>query len=69
MLYPFVTVWCVGQGSVNSFTELLKASDDSGNYSRFVALLRSMSPTAIDQEVRALEVTAGNVIGHPVLCV
>ncbi|KAL3149179.1 hypothetical protein ABBQ32_002010 [Trebouxia sp. C0010 RCD-2024] len=45
-----------GQGSSNCFTALLAAGDDSGDYSQFVALLRSMSPTAIDQEVRALEV-------------
>ncbi len=36
---------------------LLAAGDDSGDYSQFVALLRSMSPSAIDQEVRALEVS------------
>lgn len=64
LLYSFVTVWCAGQGGFNSFTELLKAGDDSGNYSQFVTLLRSMSPTAIDQEVRALEVRVSNVIAH-----
>lgn len=64
VMYLFVTVCRVGQGGVNSFTELLKAGDDSGDYSQFVTLLRSMSPTAIDQEVRALEVRGGNVIAH-----
>lgn len=61
-----MAVGCVGQGSVNSFTELLKAGDGSGNYSQFVTLLRGMSPTAIDQEVRALEVRGGPVFAHPV---
>ena len=46
-----------GQDSGSRFTELLKLGNESGNYSQFVTLLRSMSPTAIDQELRALEVT------------
>ena len=66
-----MAVACLGQGSVNNFTELLKAGDGSGDYSHFVTLLRGMSPTAIDQEVRALEVRGGSVFAvfaHPVPC-
>ena len=56
-----VQVWtcAVGQDSSSSssrFVELLRSGDESGNYSEFVTLLRRMSPTAIDQELRALEV-------------
>ncbi len=48
---------CVlGQDSSSRFVELLRSGDESGNFSEFVTLLRRMSPTAIDQELRALEV-------------
>lgn len=35
--------------------ELLKFGDESDDYSQFVTLLRGMTPTAVDQELRALE--------------
>ncbi|KAL0035116.1 hypothetical protein WJX79_001452 [Trebouxia sp. C0005] len=45
-----------GQDSSSRFVELLRSGDESGDFSDFVTLLRRMSPTAIDQEFRALEV-------------
>ncbi len=45
-----------GHDSSSRFVELLRSGDESGNFSEFVTLLRRMSPSAIDQELRALEV-------------
>lgn len=51
-----VLTCALGQDSSSRFVELLKSGDESGDFSEFVTLLRRMSPTAIDQELRALEV-------------
>lgn len=48
----------LGQDSSSRFVELLRSGDESGDFSDFVTLLRRMSPTAIGQEFRALEVRA-----------
>ena len=46
-----------GQAHGSKFLELLKLGDSTGDYSQAVSLLRSMSPNAIDQELRTLEVS------------
>ena len=51
-----VSTCALGQDSSSRFVELLRSGDASGDFSEFVTLLRRMSPTAIDQELRALEV-------------
>ena len=45
-----------GQGHGSKFLEVLRLGDSGGDYSQVVSLLRRMSPNAIDQELRAIEV-------------
>jgi hypothetical protein len=51
-----VSTCALGQDSSSRFVGLLRSGDESGDFSEFVTLLRRMSPTTIDQELRALEV-------------
>ena len=54
----YICVSAAGQSKDSKFIELLKLGDAEGDYSQFVAMLRSMSANAIDQELRALEVSS-----------
>ena len=47
--------WPAGQATQNTFAELLQLGNESKDFTQAVNMLRGMSPTAIDQELRALQ--------------
>ena len=46
-----------GQASQSSFVDLLEQGNAAQDFTQAVTMLRSLSPTAIDQELRALQVS------------
>jgi hypothetical protein len=46
------------------FVRLLRAGAEAGDYASFMAYLRTLTPAAVDREVRALQVGWGSAVGR-----